>query len=283
MGVIFRFALSNIKEKKFRTFLIVFSIMMSSALFFAAGAMSGSVEKIVVDRIRKTVGTAEIMITTNEKSPSRYIGTAGAERFSDKLDYIVGTIQGSGIYKVSRDESIRVDLHGYNIDELQQMNPIPLSAEQKLYPFNGKKIIISENTAKKYQLLLGSTFDIEIDGQKHRFTVSGIAVPAGIFQEDGESTNAIVPRELLASLYDMKGQVKAIFARPRDLREKQVLIEQLSKVYNRYSVREAIPEDEIKRNAGSFTVPFMMMVVLVLFISVFIIYTSWLLSLRGFR
>lgn len=43
MDVIFKFVMWNIKEKKFRTFLIVFSIMMSSALFFASGAMSGSV------------------------------------------------------------------------------------------------------------------------------------------------------------------------------------------------------------------------------------------------
>ena len=39
MGVIFKFIIRNIKEKKFRTFLILFSIMISSALFFASGAM----------------------------------------------------------------------------------------------------------------------------------------------------------------------------------------------------------------------------------------------------
>ncbi len=275
MGIIFRFVLRNIKEKKFRTFLILFSITMSAALFFAADAMSGSVEKIVVDRIRKAVGSAEILITANEKSPSRSMSMAFAQRLGDKLEYVAGTIHGSGIYKVGRDESIRIDLHGFDMEELQQMNPVALTAEQKLYPFNGKKIIISQNTAKKYRLAPGNVLDIEIDRQKHRFTVSGIAKPAGIFQEDGQSTNAIIPRAFLAGLYDMEGQVTAIYAKPKDLAEKQALIEQLSKIYNRYSVREAIPEEDIKRNASTFTVPFMMMVVLVLFISVFIIYTSF--------
>ena len=41
MSVILKFTIRNIKEKKFRTFLILFSIMISSALFFASGAMSG--------------------------------------------------------------------------------------------------------------------------------------------------------------------------------------------------------------------------------------------------
>jgi putative ABC transport system permease protein len=79
MGVIFKFTIRNIKEKKFRTFLIIFSIMMSSALFFASGAMSGSVGQIIVDRIRSSVGSSEIVIYSNENSPSGFMTTTAAE------------------------------------------------------------------------------------------------------------------------------------------------------------------------------------------------------------
>jgi len=275
MGVIFKFTLRNIKEKKFRTFLILFAIMMSSALFFASGAMSGSVGQIIVDRIRSSVGASEIVIYANDKSPSGYMTTTAAEGFSEDMEFITGVVQGQGIYEMGKDEIVRISLNGYRLEELQRMNPVLLEKEYKLYPFNGKKIILSSATAKKLKLGLGDTIELGINGTKYKFTVSAIAQPKGIFLEDGRSNNAVVPGELLATLYDAKGQVSSIHMRPKDMSRKQELINSLSDAYKRYTVMETIPADEIKRNADSFNVPFLMMVIMVLAISVFIIYTSF--------
>jgi len=275
MGVIFKFTIRNIKEKKFRTFLILFSIMMSSALFFASSAMSGSVERIIVDRIRSSAGASEIVIYANEKSPSGYLTTTAAEGFSKDMEFITGIIQGQGVYEKGNEEIIRMDLNGYELEELQQMNPVILEREYKLYPFSGKKIILSSATAGKLELGLGDSMELTINDSRYRFVVSAIAQPKGIFLEDGRTNNAVVPKELLASLYGAKGQVSAIHIKPRDMGRKQELIDSLSGAYKRYTVREAIPEDEIRRNADSFNVPFSMMVVMVLIISVFIIYTSF--------
>ncbi len=275
MGVILKFTIRNIKEKKFRTFLILFSIMMSSALFFASGAMAGSVGKIIVDRIRNSVGSSEIMIHANEKSASGFMTTAAAEDFDSDMEFIVGTINGEGVYKKEDKETIKINLNGYEFEELQQMNPVILEEEYELQPFQGKKIILSSATAEKLGLGIGESMEMTIDSVKHRFRVVGIAQPKGIFLEDGRSNNAVVPREMLASLYGAKGKVTAIHMKPKDMGSKQELIESLSKVYKRYTVRETIDEEDIKRGASTFNVPFMMMVVMVLVISVFIIYTSF--------
>ncbi|HWR62097.1 MAG TPA: FtsX-like permease family protein [Clostridia bacterium] len=275
MGVIFKFTIRNIREKKFRTFLILFSIMMSSALFFASGAMSGSVEQIIVDRIRSSAGESEIVIYANEKSPSGYLTTTAAEGFSQDMEFITGIVQGQGIYEKDNEEIVRMDLNGYGLEELQRMNPITPEEEYKLYPFSGKKIILSSATAGKLKLGLGDSMKLTINDTRYRFVVSAIAQPKGIFLEDGRTNNAVVPKELLAALYDAKGQVSAIHMKPRDMSRKQELIGSLSGAYKRYTVRETIPEDEIRRNADSFNVPFGMMVVMVLIISVFIIYTSF--------
>jgi len=275
MGVIFKFTIRNIKEKKFRTFLILFSIMMSSALFFASGAMSGSVGQIIVDRIRNSVGSAEIMIYSNEKSPSGYMTTTAADTFDSDMEFIVGAVLGEGIYKKDNKETVKIGLNGYELSELQQMNPVVLTSEYRLHPFSGKKIILSNVTAEKLELDIGDTMDLTINKVKHKFVLSGIAQPTGIFLEDGRSNNAIVPVEMLASLHGAKGQVSTIYMKPKDMERKQELIESLSGVYRRYSVAETIDEEDIRRGASSFNVPFMMMVVMVLVISVFIIYTSF--------
>lgn len=275
MGIIFKFVIRNMKEKKFRTFLIVFSIMMSSALFFASAAMSGSVERIIVERIRNAVGSSEITIYPNEKSVSPCMSINGAERFREDMEYIVGAVRGSGIYERNSKEAVRVNLHGYEMDELQKMNPVFLEQDYNVYPFSGKKIIINNVTASKFGLRPGDGIEIEIGGIKHRFTVSGIALPKGLFLEDGRNINAVVPRETLAAIYNMKGKANTIYMKPKELSRKQELIDSISKVYKRYSVEESIPEADIRQGASSFTVPFMMMVVMVMLISVFIIYTSF--------
>lgn len=275
MGVIFKFTIRNIKEKKFRTFLILFSIMMSSALFFASGAMSGSVGQIIVDRIRNSVGSSEIIIYSNEKSPSRYMTTTAAEAFSTDMEFITGTILGEGIYKKDNKETVKISLNGYELSELQQMNPVVLASEYNLYPFSGKKIILSSATAEKLGLSIGDSMELTINTVKHKFAISGIAQPKGIFLEDGRSNNGVVPVEMLASLYGAKGQVSTIHMKPKDMNRKQEFIESLSAVYRRYSVAETIDEEDIRRGASTFNVPFMMMVVMVLVISVFIIYTSF--------
>ena len=52
MSIIFKFTLRNIKEKKLRTFLILLSIIMSSALFFASTAVSTTVEMIIMEQCK---------------------------------------------------------------------------------------------------------------------------------------------------------------------------------------------------------------------------------------
>lgn len=275
MGIIFKFALKSIIEKKFRTFLIIFAITMSSALFFASLSMSGTVEKMVVERIKKSVGSAEIMIYPGEKSPSPYVNSRAAMKFKEQTDYIIETVQGSGLYKINQNESLNVSLHGYKYDELQLMNPIAMQQYSNVEPFSGRKIIVSSKMSEKYNLKLNDTLELEMGNVKQRFTIVGLAVPTGLFTEDGRTVTAVVPKETLASFYHMKGQASTIYIKPADISQKQQLIEQLREGYKRDQVEEVIPMEDIKSQTSSFTTPFMMMVVLVMSISVFIINTSF--------
>jgi len=73
MKIIFIFIFKNIKEKKFRTFLIVFSITMSAALYFASNAMSTTIVDMYSGLMKSYVGSAEIIVTADEKSPSGFL------------------------------------------------------------------------------------------------------------------------------------------------------------------------------------------------------------------
>ena len=275
MGIIIKFILRNIREKKFRTFLIIFSITLSTGLFFASSAISGTLEEMYVNRMRKHFGSAELLIYANEKSPSRYLTSAGAEAHRQDLEYIITAVEGGGYYRPNRDESVQVDLKGFDWEDLQQMNPVELAHSFSPEEFKGKKTIISAVTAEKYKLDLGSAMEIEMGEQKHRFLVAAIAAPTGPFQEDGRSTTVYMPKDTLSALQNSRGRSSIIFIKLKDPNQLKQISEKLSEVYRRYTVREPVTIAEIKQYTSRITTPFMLMTTMVLFMSVFIIYTSF--------
>ena len=275
MGIIIKFILRNIREKKFRTFLIIFSITLSAGLFFASSAISGTLEEMYVNRMRKHFGSAEILIHANEKSPSRYLTGASAEAYKEDFQYMIEGVEGGGFYKPNRDESVQVDLKGFDWKDLQQMNPVQLSHPFHPNSFKGKRTMISRVTAEKYELDIGSAMEIEMGEQKHRFLVAAIAEPTGPFQEDGRSTTIYMPKDILSALQNNRGRATVVFIKVKDPTQLQSMIEELTKTYKRYTVREPVTREEIKQYTNRITTPFMLMTTMVLFMSVFIIYTSF--------
>lgn len=275
MGIILKFMLKNIRERKLRTFLILFSIIISTALFFASGAVAGTVEKMYVEQMKSVYGTSDIIILPGEKSPSSFFYMNRLEKLKDYMDYAIGTVESSGIYRPNKDEEVRLSLKGIDFDDLQTMNPVVLKQEFENEPFSGKKIIIGKGTAEKYNLKAGNTFEIKINETNYKFLISGVSEAMGFFIENGQNINAVVPRETLSGIYNRAGAVTNIYIKPKDPLKEQYLIQELSGIYKQYTVRETLSEQDIKGSSGGLTSAFMIMVVTLLLMSVFIIYTSF--------
>lgn len=268
-----KFILKNIKEKKFRTFLIIFSITASSALFFASLAISNTFEKNYVGNLRNLVGNSDIYITSNKNSKYPFIDTYGAEKYTDKLEYIVACIRGSGEYRLNKNQAVNIFLYGYDFNELQKFNKITVINEFNLQPFSGKKIIISSNFAKKYNLRIGDKLPLYTNGIKLNFIVSGIAAPKGIFSDEIQNSYAIVPKEILDSVYSTNGRVSTIFVKLKDPSQQNKLIKELSQQYAGYDVQESVNMIQLAQMTNQVRIPFLMMLIVVIFISIFLIYT----------
>ncbi|MCX7843042.1 MAG: ABC transporter permease [Clostridia bacterium] len=279
MLIILKFILKNIKEKKMRTFLIVFSIMISSALFFASSAVTDSLKNMYIEQIKKSYGEAEIVIRAGNDSPSKYFsGTLPAE-YEGQIDYKVDVFNGLGVYKHRRDgakeEVLVINLKGIEWQDIQKMTPVTLAAEYNLEPFKGKKLVLSKKTADKYGIELGEAVDIYIEGVKYKFAVCAIAQMTGPFSDDGQTHQALVPRETLSTLYGQKGSVTDVFIKLKNPIDKGSIISRLSEDLKRYSVKETISESDLQAQTGSISVILSMALVMVLFMSIFIIYSSF--------
>lgn len=274
MGIIIKFILENIKEKKLRTFMLIFSIMFSSALFFSSLSISDSLEKIHINQVRKQFGTADIMVVQGKDSPSPFFKIDGAYQLGNHFEYIVGAVQAPAFYKHDK-ETVKIDLYGFDIEELNAMNPVVIEREYDLYPFSGKKIIISSSVSDKYQLRLGDVIDIELNKIKYKFKVSGISQSSGFFQEYGQEITAIIPKETFAALCGYRGYISTAYIKLKNPEEKTQVIEALSKLYSRYLVTETITDKELEEYSSRISMSLLQMVTIVMAMSLFIIYTAF--------
>ncbi len=275
MGIILKFAFRNIFEKKMRTFLIIFSIILSTALFFGSISITGTLKNMYVEQMRKYYGTADIIIHSIRTSPSGFFSAQKCGSLRNEMSYIVGAVQSNAIYKFSKDEVVRINLQGFALEELQQMNTLMLTQQSELRPFSDHKLIINAYTASKYGLKLNDIIDLEIRKQRYKFRISAIAEAVGPFQEDGRTTTAVVPRETLASIFGAQHLVTTIYMKPKDQAKEQQHIEILSSMYKRYRVAETITDEDMKSYTDRITSSFFMMGTIVFFMSIFIIYTSF--------
>jgi putative ABC transport system permease protein len=274
MGIIIKFIIRNIREKKFRTFLIIFSITLSTALFFASLALGGTIERTFLVKVKKYIGTADIIIYANEKSPFWMFRLNRTEVVRHELEYAVGSVETRGTYK-NGNETVNMNLKGFYLDDLQEMNPYVLAGQADLAPFQGKKMIISKAAAAKYRFQLGDKIELKISDNRYRFKIVGFAEPMGFFQEDGQSVTAVVPRETLARAFAAPGMVGLAYLKVKDPLRTAAVIKKLSEPYRRYTVREPMSKAELHQYMQAISTPFLLMLVLVLFISVFIIYSSF--------
>lgn len=274
MSIIVKFTLRNIREKKLRTFLILLSIILSSALFFASTAISTTVEMMIMEQMRKYIGNADITVSAGEQSKTGFISPGLLDNYQGGIKYAAGMVWGSGEYK-AKGETVQIEIQGISLEDLERMNPIILDRQDQLSPFKGNKAIIGKGMAEKYGLKPGDSMGINMQGSKKWFVVSGISQPVGPFAEDGESTYIIVPRETMAELYGSKGKVHVLYIGLEDPSAQDMMVAELSQAYPMYRVEPTISKAMLKSETQQISAMFLVIVAFVLILSMFIIYTSF--------
>lgn len=275
MRIIFRYMLKSICESKLRTILVVFAIMISSAMFFASISISGTLVKMQMELWRHRYGFTDIIIQRSIDSPSPWFYMNRAEEYKSEMEYVIGEMSGYGLYLTSKAEKTGTILKGIDIADLQKLTPFTMEAEKSLLPFKGMKAVISSAAAKNYDLQCGSTMLIEINGSKYRFTICGIMQGTGVYSENVGIIYVTVPLSTLNSLYNARGRVDLIYLKLLHPEKMHRFIYLLSRAYSRYSVREPFTEWEIKRQTDRIAAPVVIVTVILSFMCIYIIHTTF--------
>lgn len=275
MRILIKFTLKNMKEKKFRLALILISIVLSTALFFASSAVGENVGKMIENQFRSYFGSSDIRITKEgDDFMEQLFYTENFEKYEKDMAYIVGGIYSSAVFKSSRDENINISMIGFSLDDIDEFNPIQF-IEHLDTPFGGKQLVITKQFASEHGYKVGDTIKLDMFGNKnYRMTVWGIAAGSGILKPMNNQINMLMSDKLISRMLNMPGKVYMVYMKTNDGTTKQ-WIEKLRAEFPGYTIEASIPKEELQEALSMITTLFNIMLILVVFISVFIIFTSF--------
>ncbi len=202
MRVFLRYITKNMLEKKGRFFLLIFSIMISTALLvFSLGTVDVIIDGYT-DTLKAAADGKDIGIYTNSESP-----------FFDENDFdaaglknIEGQLTSVGVL-LENDEITYVVINGVkNCNKYNIEGSIPEGSAEPV-------CVISDRIADERDLSIGSTLELKINGEPQNFTVKAISAPEGMFYQDSSTDfNIFVPYEYMNELMGADGKYTSMRA-----------------------------------------------------------------------
>ncbi len=279
MGILFKYTFRNIKMHKFRTFLIVLSIMLPVALFFGSLSVSDAITHLIMENIQSYIGTAELSGISKDEEGS--IKIRDLKDKGSNIAYSIGSMETHPTYVNAKKEIENVTLKGYKFSDIELINPIVFEDFLGEDQFYGKSAIIGSSFAKEEGLRCGDFIKLGFsDDDIKGFRIVGIAKDIGFFKPSFEfgprkGTNIIVPLKTLAKFRGLSNRVGVIYFKMIDDTLVDETIKQLESVYTNAEISRLVTKSEIDEQVRPVRIPFLFMLILVVMISIFIIYTSF--------
>ncbi|WP_195984128.1 FtsX-like permease family protein [Clostridium sp. D33t1_170424_F3] len=271
MKIILKYILTNVKERKTRTAVMLLSILLSTTLLFVSFSISASYESAQRKMARGMAGSATLSVTAAKGGIHMDI----LPNLSS-IKTSVGILEGTALYHENGYyESL--DLIAADFAQLQQINPPRLIDGGMLDNFSGDQVILPDRFTAKYDINAGDTITLQIGGNPIRLQVAAIAAYDTVFLRHTRGANALLPPSTLAGLLRQTDGYSKILIEPADGITTSELKEELSAALpdGIYRVSEVVNEAQIAADARQKSMPFFLISFFALTMSIFIIYSSY--------
>jgi len=271
--VMIGYLLKNLWEKKGRTLLLLLSVSLVAALFFASSAIGLTFSDIFMNRVRQVIGNADLTVTREAGSAGKSLTVHPALNV-DGLEYVIPQSGGVATFKKSWKESKQLAITGISLEDASRMQLFTVNSRMSDTQFDGMKVILAQKFADENGLAVGDTVSLVFQNSPMKFKVFGVC-DNGFFTESGLTANAVFPQETIASLSGEKGTATSIWIKVISGASVSDAKTALEKAYPGFKVSEPFDMGAMMSQLDSLTMPFMMMTILVAFMSIFIIYSSF--------
>ncbi len=274
MSLILKTLLSSLTAKKARTFLVLFSIAVSAALIFANECFSLTVTQRFHDASVRWAGSADFYVETKKAvGAEEWIDTGKLDAYDGQFEYRHEYIKQKALYAPSVDQMHYFTILGVDIADYNLQNPVAL--EQGSFDnWTGDKIIIGKTVADLYGLKAGDTMTMEFNGTPRDFTIAGVSQPKGLFlREKADGGYILAPRQMLSESFG--GSCNLVFMKLKDRTDRIEVMQTLRQDLDQYDVQYGINDELIAAETQNYVLPFNVSSIVVIFMSVFIIFTAF--------
>lgn len=271
MKMILKYILTNVKERKTRTTVMLLSILLSTTLLFVSLSISASYENAQQKMARGMAGSATISVTAAK-------GSIRMDVLPDlsSIQTSVGILEGTALYHENGYYE-SMDLIAADLAQLEQMNPPRLIDGGELDNFSGSQVILPDRFTSKYGINAGDTITLQIGGDSIRLQVAAIAAYDTVFLRHTRGANALLPPSTLAAILGPTDGYSKILIEPAAGISTNELKKELSAALPEgvYRVSEVVNEAQIAADARQKSLPFFLISFFALTMSFFIIYSSY--------
>lgn len=270
MNLILKHVCRNIRDHKFRTFIIIFAVSIASALFFVSTTITNTTLQIFEQGERRFSGTSDLKVekeVTNSQDP--YFSLIDVS----EAKYSIGFLEIQGFFKESTDNDVNVKISGADFDDILTMNTLNLKNGKK--GLSDNSAIIGNQLAEKYNINIGDTITLFIYGQNKEFEVTGIAYDEGIFRDDGKTTLILVAKDTLGEILGQKDKVNIQYIKLIDTSNVSDKIDSLMEKNNGYEISESVSSESSEQTTKMITLVFNLVTIIVILLGVFIISSTF--------
>ena len=271
MKIIFKYILTNVKERKARTAVMLLSILLSTMLLFVSLSIGVSYESAQRKMARGMAGSATVSVQMKD-------GNISLSDIPDlsPIKAKVGMLEGTALYHESGYYET-VDLIAADLDALGQINKPRLQNGGEISDFSGNQIILPDRFTSKYDIQKGDTITLQISGTPTAFEVAEIAAYDTVFLRHTRGATALLPYSTLAEILGQADGYSQILVEPTEGTRTSDLIAELNKslTNGEYEISQIVNETQIAADARQKSMPFFLISFFALTMSVFIIYSNY--------
>ncbi|WP_283606454.1 ABC transporter permease [Faecalispora anaeroviscerum] len=273
MKIILKYILTNVKERKTRTVVMMLSILLSTTLLFVSFSIGASYESAQRKMAQDMAGSATISVTVTDDTNG--IDISAIPDLSS-IGASVGMLEESSLYHENGYYET-VDLIAADLSQLNQINKPRLLDGVEITDFSGNKIILPDRFTSKYGIEKGDTITLQINGSPVSFEVAEIAAYDTVFLRHTRGATALLPLSTLTELLGQTDGYSEILIKPSDGVSTGDLISELTATLpdSKYQVSKIVNEAQITADARQKSMPFFLISFFSLTISIFIIYSSY--------
>lgn len=271
MKIILKYVITNVRESKIRTAVMLLSIVLSTMLLFVSFSIGVSYENAQQKMARGMAGSATISVQAKNRNI-----------MADDIPNIpaaavkAGILKGSAVYHENGYYET-VDLLAPDLATFCQMNKPRLKNGGEISNFSGNQIILPDRFTSKYGIEKGDHITLEINRTPTVFEVAEIAAYDTVFLRHTRGVTALLPQTALSQLLGQPEGYSEILIQPASGAVTQDLITQLENAlpHSDYAISEIVNDAQIAADARQKSMPFFLISFFSLTMSIFIIYSSY--------